>query len=234
MAKINKTALKAYFQTKKIPTQSNFADLIDSVMNIPDGGEDSTLVLSNGDKDGTPYVHGYRFINNTDSYTYLIISCWDNDLGDEVPVLLFYFPTDSPSRYSDTITYHVLTSAEVKKLYMELNGTFRATPDYQIVKAINHLALGWFKIFNRYNNNPPAPRVVTYSSGSEYITWYVYPAFFNGLWVIGYALECTIEGGAGSTYQHLMVSGNGIVEFDYPDNIIVDRLRNGTWHKKML
>lgn len=38
MAKINKQALKAYFQTGKIPTQSNFADLIDSVMNIPDGG----------------------------------------------------------------------------------------------------------------------------------------------------------------------------------------------------
>lgn len=38
MAKINKAVLKAYFQTGKIPTQSNFADLIDSVMNIPDGG----------------------------------------------------------------------------------------------------------------------------------------------------------------------------------------------------
>lgn len=39
MTKINKQALKAYFQTGKIPTQSNFADLIDSVMNIPYGGE---------------------------------------------------------------------------------------------------------------------------------------------------------------------------------------------------
>lgn len=38
MARINKAALKAYFQTGKIPIQSNFADLIDSVMNIPDGG----------------------------------------------------------------------------------------------------------------------------------------------------------------------------------------------------
>lgn len=39
MAKINKADLKAYFQTGKIPTESNFADLIDSVMNIPYGGE---------------------------------------------------------------------------------------------------------------------------------------------------------------------------------------------------
>lgn len=198
------------------------------------GGKDSTLVIGSGDKDGTPYIKGYRFINNTDSDTYLIISCWDNDLGDDVPVLLFYFPTNSPSKYSDTITYHVLTSAEVKELYIELGGALNAAPDYKVVKAINHLALDWFKIFNRYNNNPPAPRVVKYSSGSEYITWYVYPAFYNNKWVIGYALECTIEGGAGSTYQHLMVQGNNVVEFSYPDNVIVDRLRNGTWNKKLL
>lgn len=197
-------------------------------------GGDSTLVLGNGDKNGTPYVNGYRFINDKDAYTYLIISCWDTDLGDNVPVLLFYFPTNSPSKYSDTITYHVLTSTEVKDLYSKLGTTFNLAPDYQIVTAINDLALDWFKIFNGYNNNPPAPRIVTYSSGSEYTTWYVYPAFYNNKWVIGYALECTIEGGAGSTYQHLMVQGNNIVEFSYPDNVIVDRLRNGTWNKKLL
>lgn len=234
MARINKAALKAYFQTGKIPTQSNFADLIDSVMNIPDRGEDSTLVIGSGDKDDILYVKGYRFINDRDENTYLIISCWDTDLGDNVPVVLFYFPTNSPSKYSDTITYHVLTSAEVQDMYSELGGSFNTASDDTVVSAIKYLALDWFNIFNRYNNNPPAPRVVTYSSGSEYSTWYVYPAFYNNKWVIGYALECTIEGGAGSTYQHLMVQGNNIVEFSYSDNVIVDRLRNGPWYKKLL
>lgn len=120
-------------------------------------------------------------------------------------------------------------------MYSELGGTFNEASDDKVVAAINHLALDWFKIFNRYNNNPPAPRVVTYSSGSEYITWYVYPAFYNDIWVIGYALECTIEGGAGSTYQHLMVQGSSnVIDFSYPDNVIVDRLHNGTWNKKLL
>lgn len=237
MTKINKQALKAYFQTGKIPTQSNFADLIDSVMNIPDGGggkKDSTLVLGSGDKNGAPYVNGYRFINNRDENTYLIISCWDNYFGDNVPVLLLYFPTNSPSTNSDTITYHVLTSTEVMDMYQELGGTLNEASDDQVVAAIKYLALDWFEIFNRYNNNPPAPRIVTHISGSEYTTWYVYPAFYNNKWVIGYALECTIEGGAGSTYQHLMVQGNNVVEFSYPDKVIVDRLRNGTWNKKLL
>lgn len=234
MAKINKQALKAYFQTGKIPTQSNFADLIDSVMNIPDGGEDSTLVLGNGDKNGAPYVNGYRFVNHGNADTYLIISCWDNDLANNVPVLLFHFPTDSPSSYSDTITYHVLTCDEVMDMYQKLGGAFNEASDDKVASAIIDLNLGWFKIFNRYNNNPPAPRVVTYRRGSEYITWYVYPAFYNNKWVIGYALECIIGGGAGSTYQHLMVQGNNVVEFSYPDDVIVDRLRNGTWNKKLL
>jgi hypothetical protein len=169
-----------------------------------------------------------------DEDTYLIISCWDSNLGDDVPVLLFYFPNNSPSRYSDTITYHVLTNAEVKDIYQELDGPFNEASDANIVAAINYLSLDWFKIINRYNNNPPAPRVITYSSGSEYITWYVYPALYNNKWVIGYALECTIKGGVGNTYQHLMVQGNNIVEFSYSDNVILDRLCNGTWNKKLL
>lgn len=234
MTKINKQALKEYFQTGKIPTQSNFADLIDSVMNIPDGGGDSTLVLGNGDKNGAPYVNGYRFVNNRNSNTYLIISCWDNYLGDNVPVLLFHFPTNSPSTNPHTITYHVLTSGEVQDMYQELSGTFNEASDDKVVSAINYLALDWFKIFNRYNNNPPAPRVVTYSNGSEYITWYVYPAFYNNKWVIGYALECTIEDSAGITYQHLMVQDNNFIEFSYPDDAIVSRLLDDTWNRKFL
>lgn len=53
-------------------------------------------------------------------------------------------------------------------MYSELNGAFNNATDDNVVSAIDYLKLDWFNIFNRYNNNPPAPRVVTYSSGSEY------------------------------------------------------------------
>lgn len=54
MTKINKQALKAYFQTGKIPTQAQFGDLIDSIFNIissPDGslninGDENNIKLS--------------------------------------------------------------------------------------------------------------------------------------------------------------------------------------------
>lgn len=231
MARINKAALKAYFQTGKIPTQSNFADLIDSLMNIPDGGEDSTLVIASGDKDGTPYIEGYRFINDMDEYTYLIISCWDNDLSDDVPVLLFYFPTNSPSKYSDTITYHVLTSAEVKDLYQKLGGPLYRASDATIVAAIKYLALDWFKIFNRYNNNPPAPRVI--HNGIS--TYFVYPCKQNNEWYVGYVVEDEVVMGGSNQLYRLTPIGNSQLKWNIPDGAIITDLGNNfKWTRKIM
>lgn len=231
MTKINKQALKAYFQTGKIPTQSNFADLIDSVMNIPDGGEDLTLVLGNGDKNGAPYVNGYRFVNNRDRNTYLIISCWDNDLNDNVPVLLFYFPTDSPSTNSDTITYHVLTRDEVGAMYQELGGTFNEASDDTVVSAINYLALDWFKIFNRYNNNPPAPRVI--QNGVS--TYFVYPCKQNNEWYVGYVVEDEVDMGGSNQLYRLIPVGNSQLKWNISDGAIITDLGNQSkWTRKIM
>lgn len=231
MTKINKQALKAYFQTGKIPTQSNFADLIDSVMNIPDGGRDSTLVLGDGDKNGAPYVNGYRFVNNRDQNTYLIISCWDNDLGDNVPVLLLYFPTDSPSSYSDTLTYHVLTSGEVMDMYSELGGTFNDATDDKVVAAINYLALDWFKIFNRYNNNPSAPRVI--QNGES--TYFVYPCKQNNEWYVGYAVEDEVDMGGSNQLYRLIPRGNSQTKWNiFDDAIITDLKNNSKWSRNIM
>lgn len=220
MAKLNKQALKAYFQTGKIPTQSNFADLIDSVMNIPYGGKDSTLVLGGGDQNGSPYVNGYRFINNRDLNTYLIISCWDNNLGDNVPVLLFYFPTNSPSTNSDTITYHVLTHNEVMDMYMELDGALNDASDDQIVAAIKYLDVGWFKIFNRYNNNPPAPRVIH----NDVSTYFTYPCKQNNEWYVGYIVEDEVDMGGSNQLYRLTPRGNSQTKWNISDGTIISDL----------
>lgn len=231
MAKINKEALKAYFQTGKIPTQSNFADLIDSVMNIPYGGENSTLVIGNGDKDGAPYVNGYRFINDMDSNTYLIISCWDNDLGDYVPVLLFYFPTNSPSKYSDTITYHVLTNSEVRDMYIKLDGDINRVSDDKVVAAIKYLALDWFKIFNRYNNNPSAPRVI--QNGVS--TYFVYPCKQNNEWYVGYIIEDEVDMGGSNQLYRITPVGNSQLKWNISDDAIITDLSNySKWTRKII
>ena len=231
MAKINKAALKVYFQTGKIPTQSNFADLIDSVMNIPYGGKDSTLVFGNGDTNGAPYVNGYRFINNRDYNTYLIISCWDTDLGDNVPVLLFHFPTNSPSTKSDTIRYHVLTSSEVLDMYRELGGTLNDASDDKIVAAINYLAVDWFKIFNRYNDNPPAPRVI--HNGIS--TCFAYPCKQNNEWYVGYVVEDEVVMGGSNQLYRLTPRGNSQTKWNISDGtIIIDLGDQSKWTRKIM
>ena len=231
MTKINKQALKAYFQTGKIPTQSNFADLIDSVMNIPDGGKDSTLVLGNGDKNGAPYVQGYRFVNYRDLKTYLIISCWDTDLGDNVPVLLFCLPTDMPSKSSDTLTYHVLSNAEVLDMYRELGGTFNEASDDKVVSAINYLDVDWFKIFNRYNDNPPAPRVIQRGVS----TYFVYPCKQNNEWYVGYAVEDEVDMGGSNQLYRVIPVGNSHLKWNLSDSTIVTDLGNQSkWTKTIM
>ena len=201
-------------------------------MNIPDGGwRDSTLVIGNGDKDGAPYVNGYRFINNMDNNTYLIISCWDNDLSDNVPVLLLYFPTSSPSSFSDTITYHVLTRAEVNDIYTELGGTFNTASDDEVVAAIEYLALSWFTIFNRYNNNPSAPRVI--HNGVS--TYFVYPCKQNNEWYVGYIVEDEVNIGGSNQLYRIIPVGNSQLKWNISDGAIITDLNNHSkWTRKIM
>lgn len=62
MAKINKAALKAYFETGKIPTQAQFGDLIDSIFNIIDSPDGSLNI--NGDENNIKLsIKNYRSLH---------------------------------------------------------------------------------------------------------------------------------------------------------------------------
>lgn len=182
-------------------------------------------------KNGAPYVNGYRFINNGNSNTHLIISCWDNDLADNVPVLLLCFPTDSPSSISDTITYHVLTRAEVSDIYQKIGGTFNEASDDTVVSAISYLNLDWFTIFNRYNNNPPAPRVI--QNGVS--TYFVYPCKQNKEWYVGYIVEDRVNMGGSNQLYRLTPVGNSQLKWNISDGtIITDLINNSKWTRKIM
>lgn len=137
MAKINKAALKAYFQTGKIPTESNFADLIDSFMNIPDWGKDSTLILGNGDKNGALHVKGYRFVTIGDESSYIFIGLYDASKSAYIPYIIMRCLTGSPSEYNNTppVSYTILTSELMTNMYNAVGDMHSAT-DEAIVSAI--------------------------------------------------------------------------------------------------
>ena len=62
MAKINKAALKAYFQTGKIPTQAQFGDLIDSIFNII-GSPDGSLNINSDENNIKLSIKNYRSLH---------------------------------------------------------------------------------------------------------------------------------------------------------------------------
>lgn len=62
MAKINKAALKAYFQTGKIPTQAQFGDLIDSIFDII-GSPDGSLNINSDENNIKLSIKNYRSLH---------------------------------------------------------------------------------------------------------------------------------------------------------------------------
>lgn len=52
------------------------------------GGKDSTLVLGDGDKNGAPYVNGYRFVTIDDNYTYILLGVHDASNGIIIPYII--------------------------------------------------------------------------------------------------------------------------------------------------
>lgn len=79
-----KSQLKQYFETGKIPTQSQFAELIDSLLNVP--SEDTmdrpnqNLFFGNGEEN--PYIQGVRTVSkivSTNVITMFIFSTHNNN-----------------------------------------------------------------------------------------------------------------------------------------------------------
>lgn len=212
MTKINKQALKAYFQTGKIPTQSNFADLIDSVMNIPDGGKDSTLVLGNGDKNGAPYVLGYRFVTIGDEASYLFIGFYDAANSTYLPYIIVHCNTGSPSEYSNTppVKYTILTSEMIKKMLLQ-GGELHSATDEVLVGAIPSNAkwnwVGWYHLSNTHRvirNDLVEEHFFVTTDGSTRAYFKVVHATENDSFpIVSEAIRIGVSRGAITTYNYL-------------------------------
>lgn len=113
-------------------------------------------------------------------------------------------------------------------MYTELGGTFNAASDDQVVAAIHCLTISWFKIFNRYNNNPPAPRVI--HDGIS--TYFVYPCKQNNEWYVGYIVEYEVVMGGSNQLYRLTPVGNSQLKWNIPDGAIITDLSN--WTRKIM
>lgn len=216
MAKINKAALKAYFQTGKIPTQSNFADLIDSVMNIPDrGGGDLTLALGDGDKNGAPYVKGYRFVTIGDEESYLFIGFYDAASDTYLPYIIVRSNTGSPSEYNNTppVKYTILTSEMIKKMLLQ-GGELHSATDEVLVGAIPSNAkwnwVGWYHLSNTHrvieNDLVKEHFFITTDGSTRAYFKVVYAAENDTFPIVSEVIRIGVSGGAITTYNYILTS----------------------------
>lgn len=134
MAKINKEALKAYFQTGKIPTQADFENLIDKIPDSDNFSGDNTLDFTNP---SNPHVLGYRFVTIGDESSYIFIGLYDAANAAYIPYIIMRCLTGSPSEYGNTppVNYTILTSELMTEMYNVLGDMHLATDD-AIVSAI--------------------------------------------------------------------------------------------------
>lgn len=141
MAEINKAALKAYFETGKIPTQAQFGELIDFFMPQPsdDAGQRSNQTLKFGQDDETenPIINGLRTVhykeNDTNIYNFWIFTnCNVNDAGIAVPLFIMFRMSNSNPGIPSSNTkfrYYIPSELEVQSWVSQGIDCDRATDE---------------------------------------------------------------------------------------------------------
>lgn len=90
-----KSQLKQYFETGKIPTQAQFGELIDSLINLPSTDitkrPNQNLFFGNGEED--PYIQGIRTISKADDSSNGVVNMWifstNNNNDGELAIPMF-------------------------------------------------------------------------------------------------------------------------------------------------
>lgn len=227
-----KEKIKGYFTTGKIPTQAQFAELIDKIpsTDISYGGGviDNTLNFFNPNN---PCINGYRFINDSDTASYIFISVYDASQAISIPWLILKCETGSPTEYGGNVPvyYCILTSEQMMSMYLDIGATIEKVQDNTLVSNIPAEVV-WKPLMD----TTPSIRTITQRVSSDYNSYTVYPAYYDNKWVIGYIISCTIEGGAGSSYALLTVQGNMVYDFSLIDSEILQLINTGKFNSKPL
>lgn len=216
----SKSQLKAKFVTGAIPTQQDFANLIDGMLSMPMGGGtgDTTIGFGNGDSTDRLYVKSLRYIYNY-SRSYFLIGARDEGLEGNYLVAVICFQDDAVKGESFNITYHLLNKAERTRFESEA-GDINTADEIDLINLINGSNWAWFNIKQPINNNP---KPYTIDAGKK--SYVVFPVIYNGIWYVGYAFgqEITQSGFTESVYRAV---GIPTVKWDASNETIAKDLEN--------
>lgn len=215
---LSKSTLKAKFVTGAIPTQTDFANLIDGMLSMPLGGGtgDTTINFGKGDSSDRIVVKSLRYIYDNDK-SYFLIGSYDNDaLANFICVIIKF--QNSPSLGSWAITYHVLDDVNRQYLY-DIVGDINEADEQSILEWLDLANLPYYNIENKFNNNPSSRTI--YFDGSTYICW---PVKQNNEWYVGTVWEMDVDmGGSNGIYRYYPM-GNSQTKWDVSDQQVIDDL----------
>lgn len=177
MAKINKAALKAYFQTGKIPTQAQFGDLIDSIFNIIDSPDGSLNI--NGDENNIKLsIKNYRSLHGVYA-SQLSVSLhlfFNNDIKNgtkPVPVFIIFSSVNSLINSANaSIKYAVPNVTSLKSMTDDNIDYLTASLDI-IIRRFVALKITYYSLVPK-EEEVKKPSIVTIMYNDSDNTSYVY------------------------------------------------------------
>lgn len=217
---LSKSALKAKFVTGAIPTQTDFANLIDGMLSMPlEGGTgDTTIGFGNGDSTDRLYVKSLRYIYNYER-SYFFIGAWDDELGGNYPVAIICFQDNAVNGAKFKITYRILDKSE-RAIFKSEAGDINTADETDLIRVIRGYNWTWFHITQPTNNLPKS-----YTIFSRTRSYVIFPVLYNNLWYVGYAFgqEVTTYGFTEYIYRSV---GVPTIEWGASDETIGDALED--------
>lgn len=221
---LSKSALKAKFVTGAIPTQTDFADLIDGMLSMPLGGGtgDTTINFGKGDNSDRIFINAFRYLYGPDE-SFFLIGSYDGTESTNLISVIIRFTDNSLVGVDWNITYHILNKSNRKSLYEKV-GSINEADEKSIYDWIQYANLSYYNIENKLNNNP-SPRTIAIND-STYICW---PVKQNNVWYIGIVWEMKVDmGGSNALYRYHPVSISQ-TKWNVSDRQLVDDLKSNAW-----
>lgn len=217
---LSKSALKAKFVTGAIPTQTDFANLIDGMLSMPLGGGtgDTTIGFGNGDSTDRLYVKSLRYIYDYNR-SYFLIGARDDEIGGNYLVAVICFQDDAVRGANFNITYHLLDKTERARFESEA-GDINTADEIDLLHTIKGHNWAWITVTQPTNNNP---KPYTIFAGRK--SYVIFPVLYNGMWYVGYAFgqEVTEFGFIEDVYRAV---GAPTVRWGTSDETIANDLEN--------
>lgn len=177
MAKINKAALKAYFETGKIPTQAQFGELIDSIFNII-GSPDGSLNINSDENNIKLSIKNYRSLHGV-YMSQLSVSLhlfFNNDIKNgtkPVPVFIIFSTVNNLTNSVDANIKYAVPNVTLLKSMTDDNLDYLTASLDVIIQRFTDLRIRYYDLVPK-EEEVKKPSIVTIVYTNSDYTTYVY------------------------------------------------------------